>query len=74
MAVKLPVHIRSRLLFVAVIIPANSVSNMAADKVVTVLNLLGADRDMLESNREALLELIEDYWPDKADATELEGK
>ena len=52
--------------------PAKTVSNMA-DRIARALNLLGADSDLLGSDGDTLLELIDDYWSDDTD-TQPEGK
>lgn len=46
---------------------------MAEERLARALNVLGADRGLISSDKEALLNLIEDYWTDETD-TEAAGE
>ena len=39
-----------------------------AKRIARALNLLGADRDLLNTDHDALLDLIDEYWADDSDA------
>ena len=38
------------------------ISSEMADKIARALNLLGADRDLLNSDADALIDVIDDYY------------
>ena len=40
------------------------ISSEMADKIARALNLLGADRDLLNSDADALIDVIDDYFGD----------
>ena len=41
-----------------------------AERIARALNLLGADRDLLSTDGDALLELIHEYWADDSDTVD----
>jgi len=46
---------------------------MEEERVARALNVLEADRGLLSSDKEALLDFLDDYWTDETD-TQAEGK
>ena len=46
---------------------------MAEERIARALNVLGADQALLDSDKDALLDFLDDYWCEESD-TSAEGK